>query len=46
LSGVLATRVLMGTAPIYVARHFIASVLEHQTDPQIARLSVVLNWFD
>jgi serine/threonine-protein kinase len=27
-------------------RHFIASLLEHQTDPQVARLNVVLNWFD
>jgi hypothetical protein len=27
-------------------RHFIASLLEHQTDPQVVRLNVVLNWFD
>ncbi|WP_263354717.1 TolB-like translocation protein [Acidicapsa acidisoli] len=27
-------------------RHFIASLLEHQTDPQVAQLNVVLNWFD
>jgi eukaryotic-like serine/threonine-protein kinase len=27
-------------------RHFIASFAEFQTDPQVARLNVVLNWFN
>jgi hypothetical protein len=27
-------------------QHVITSLLEHQTDPQVTRLNVVLNWFD
>jgi hypothetical protein len=27
-------------------RHFIASLLENPTEPQVTRLNVVLNWFD
>ena len=27
-------------------RHFIASLIENPTEPQVTRLNVVLNWFD
>ena len=42
----------LGTIPVRSydvypdGRHFIASLREHQTDPPVARLNVVLNWFD
>jgi hypothetical protein len=27
-------------------RHFIASLIENPTEPQVTRLNLVLNWFD